>query len=175
MGSHHVAHKGPYMGADVYAIPFIAHWTGHIDGGRTQHDLFSTVNFTLTLGALCGIQLDAGAGFDQSAVLTQGHAGTRDAIFAKFDGQGSELGTGLMAVKSIRTHSWKLNLYLNDRSELYHLTTDPHELTNLIDDPDHSATRRDLAARIVHRLHESDDLLTEVFTEAFARAGMAET
>ncbi len=163
MGSHHMAHKGPYMYEDVYAIPFIAHWPGHVEGGRTHPDLFSTVDFTPTLGALCGVPVDAGAGLDQSAVLTDGETGPRDAIFAEFYGQGSEAERGLMAIKSIRTHTWKLNLYLNDRSELYNLATDPHELTNLIDHPDHQATRRELGERILNWLRETDDPLTEVF------------
>jgi arylsulfatase A-like enzyme len=170
MGSHHMAHKGPYMYEDVYAIPFITHWPGQIQGGRTHNDLFSTVDFTPTLGALCGVPVDAGAGLDQSAVLTRGETGTRDAIFAEYFGQGAEPDPGLMAIKSIRTHHWKLNLYLSDRSELYDLTADPHERTNLIDHPRHAQTRRRLTNRILHWLQETNDPLTQVFTNEFASA-----
>ena len=170
MGSHHMAHKGPYMYEDVYAIPFIAHWPGHVEGGRTHHDLFSTVDFAATLGALTGVQVDAGAGLDQSAMLAHGQPGPRDAIFAEFYGQGSEAELGLMAIKSIRTRHWKLNIYLNDRSELYDLATDPHELTNLIDSPQHAATRRELGQRILHWLRATNDPLTDVFANEIATA-----
>ncbi|MDE2867753.1 MAG: DUF4976 domain-containing protein, partial [Chloroflexota bacterium] len=162
---------GPYMYEDVYAIPFIAHWPGHIEGGRTHPDLFSTVDFAATLGALTGIPVDPGAGLDQSALLTHGQPGPRDAIFAEFYGQGAEAERGLMAIKSIRTLDWKLNLYLNDRSELYHLATDPHELTNLIDHPNHQATRHHLGERILHWLRDTDDPLTDVFAGEIAGEG----
>ena len=170
MGSHRMAHKGPYMYEDVYAIPFIAHWPGHVEGGRTESGFFSTVDFTATIGALCGVPVDGGAGLDQSAVLTHGQPGPRDAIFAEFYGQGSEAERGLMAIKSIRTDRWKYNVYLNDRSELYDLVADPHELTNLIDDSQHAATRRELGERIVRWLRDTDDPLADVFADAIAAA-----
>ncbi len=43
---------------------------------------------------------------------------------------------------------WKLNLSPGDKCELYDLNTDPHELTNLFDEPEHSDRIRDMAARI---------------------------
>ena len=43
---------------------------------------------------------------------------------------------------------WKLNLCATDRCELYDLNTDPHELTNLYDAPEHRDRVRDMAARI---------------------------
>ena len=43
---------------------------------------------------------------------------------------------------------WKLNLCATDRSELYDLNTDPHELINLYDAPEHRDRVRDMAARI---------------------------
>ncbi|WP_166829815.1 sulfatase-like hydrolase/transferase [Thalassoroseus pseudoceratinae] len=40
--------------------------------------------------------------------------------------------------RMIRTPEWKLIRYPQvDREQLFHLTSDPHELTNLIDDPQH--------------------------------------
>jgi len=43
---------------------------------------------------------------------------------------------------------WKLNLSPGDKCELYDLNTDPHELTNLFEEPEHSDRIRDMAARI---------------------------
>ena len=171
MGSHHIAQKGPYMYEDVYAIPFIAHWPGHVGGGRADDSLFSTVDFAATVGALCGVPVDGGAGLDQSAMLAEGQPGPRDAIFAEYYGQGSEAHAGLMAIKSIRTDRWKYNVYLNDRSELYDLAADPHELTNLIDRPEYADTRRELGERIVGWLRDTDDPLAEVFAREIAGEG----
>ena len=80
-----------------------------------------------------------------------------------------------MAIKSIRTDRWKYNVYLNDRSELYDLAADPHELTNLIDVPEHADTRRELGDRIVRWLRETDDPLADVFADAIAGAGTVGT
>ncbi len=47
------------------------------------------------------------------------------------------------------------------RDELYDLETDPHELANLADDPDHAPVLRDLAQRMWRHAHETgDDTLT---------------
>ena len=175
MGSHHMAHKGPYMYEDVYAIPFIAHWPGRIEGGRTESGFFSTVDFTATIGALCGVPVDGGAGLDQSAMLAHGQPGPRDAIFAEFYGQGSEAERGLMAIKSVRTDRWKYNVYLNDRSELYDLAADPHELTNLIDNPEHADTRSQLGDRIVGWLRDTDDPLADTFAREIAKLASSGT
>jgi len=57
-------------------------------------------------------------------------------------------------VRGVRTDRWKLIRYPHgdgspDRftAELYDLAQDPHELQNLIDDPAHAATRRELERR----------------------------
>jgi N-acetylglucosamine-6-sulfatase len=65
-------------------------------------------------------------------------------------------------VRGIRTDRWKLIRYPHgdgspDRftAELYDLQRDPHELHNLIDDPAHAATRRDLERRLAAMSREA--------------------
>ncbi len=50
----------------------------------------------------------------------------------------------------IRTDRYKLIHFYNDidRWELYDLSTDPHEMSNLIDDPDYDAIEKDLRKRL---------------------------
>ena len=102
-------------------------------------------------------------------MLAEGRPGPRDAIFAEFYGQGSEAERGLMAIKSVRTDRWKYNVYLNDRSELYDLAADPHELTNLIDEAQHADTRSQLGDRIVGWLRDTDDPLADTFAREIAK------
>lgn len=52
---------------------------------------------------------------------------------------------------------WKLNLCADDRGELFDLRGDPHELTNLHDDPAHGERVRTLAARVHTWQHRTSD------------------
>jgi len=52
---------------------------------------------------------------------------------------------------------WKLNLCAGDRCELYDLTADPHEMSNLYDDPAQIDRVRDMAARVRIWQHETGD------------------
>ena len=77
-------------------------------------------------------------------------------VFVQWNGMGDRnLGTpeiNRMASMHWRTvitpDRWKLNLCPADRCELYDLNTDPHEMSNLYDDPKHIDRIRDMAARI---------------------------
>jgi len=77
-------------------------------------------------------------------------------VFVQWNGMGDRnLGTpeiNRMASMHWRTvitpDRWKLNLCPADQCELYDLNTDPHELNNLYDDPQHRDRIRDMAARI---------------------------
>ena len=58
---------------------------------------------------------------------------------------------------------WKLNLYATDRGELYDLSSDPHELHNVFDQPAHAGRIRDLTEglrRWQERTADHVDLLT---------------
>ena len=77
-------------------------------------------------------------------------------VFVQWNGMGDRnLGTpeiNRMASMHWRTvitaDRWKLNLCPADQCELYDLSTDPHELINLYNDPQHRDRIRDMAARI---------------------------
>lgn len=59
--------------------------------------------------------------------------------------------------RSIVSNRWKLNLCAGDQSELFDLNTDPHEETNLFNDPARRDQIRDLTARIRMWQHRTDD------------------
>jgi arylsulfatase A-like enzyme len=77
-------------------------------------------------------------------------------VFVQWNGMGDRnLGTAeinrMVSVpwRSVVTGDrWKLNLSPGDQCELYDLNSDPHEMTNLFDRPEHRDRIRDLAARI---------------------------
>jgi arylsulfatase A-like enzyme len=162
MGAHHMAHKGPFMYDEVYAIPFIAHWPGRVEGGMAHDDFFSTVDFVATIGGLTGVEVDGGSGFDQSVTLLRGDRGPRGAVFSEFYGQAPEDQIARCRIKSVRTAEWKMNVYHDERSELYDLQTDPAEMTNLIDEPIHAAVRRELGDWIVEWLRATVDPMADM-------------
>jgi arylsulfatase A-like enzyme len=169
MGAHHMAHKGPFMYDEVYAIPFIAHWPGRVEGGMAHDDFFSTVDFVATIGGLTGVEVDDGSGYDQSPTLLRGDRGLRSAVFSEFYGQNADQPKppasdhiARCRIKSVRTVDWKLNVYQDDRSELYDLRADPAEMRNLIDEPVHADIRRELGDRIMEWLRATGDPMADM-------------
>ena len=55
--------------------------------------------------------------------------------------------------RAIRDDRWKLIRYpLVDRTQLFDLSTDPHELTNLADKPEHAAKLAELTALLAKEM-----------------------
>ena len=61
-------------------------------------------------------------------------------------------------VFGVRTDRWKYMWYhgIDDKNELYDLKNDPHEMTNLIDDPDAKSARRDMEAALRQLMKEAE-------------------
>ena len=168
LGAQRMMCKGPAMYEESIAVPFIARWPGRIDGGRAHDDFFSNIDILATLGALCDVPVEPGEGMDFSSTLTDGEAGGRSEIFTEWYGVGPNGERDLASIRTVRTDRWKLNLFLNDRCELFDLESDPYEATNLIDSPDHASARADLGERIIGWLRDTDDPLAPVFERVAA-------
>ncbi|MDF1843175.1 MAG: sulfatase [Rubripirellula sp.] len=56
---------------------------------------------------------------------------------------------------SLRAKEWRYIRYENGREELYHTTEDPHEWTNLADDPKHQETLQNFREQLNSRIPES--------------------
>jgi choline-sulfatase len=84
----------------------------------------------------------------------------RDAHFSQFDihnGLGKKATAS--AMRSVRTHRWHLIRQYNKNhpDELFDLTNDPDELTNVYDVPGHRAIRDQLQGRLDAWMREIDD------------------
>ena len=88
-----------------------------------------------------------------------------NAVFMEWNGIGDRnLGNPLINLMStlpwrcvVTGDRWKLNLCAGDKSELFDLDTDPHEMNNLIDDPDQQDRIRRMSALIRLWQHETCD------------------
>jgi len=61
-------------------------------------------------------------------------------------------------VFGVRTDRWKYMWYhgIHDKNELYDLKNDPHEMTNLIDDPDAKSARKEMEAALRQLMKEAE-------------------
>lgn len=147
-GEHGMIEKAPGISYDaITRVPFIMSWPGRLPAGRVHDELVETIDLFPTLSSLVGLPpLTSWDGTDLSA-LVSGRAvpPPRRAVFTECPWS-----------KAIRTPEWKYVHYPTgffpedegDVGELYHLTDDPWEVTNLY----HQAEHRDVAERLRREL-----------------------
>jgi arylsulfatase A-like enzyme len=141
--AHAMHDKGPAMYEDIYRVPLIA--TGIGGDGTGDDRLVSLLDVAPTVCDWAGVPVpDAYAG--RSLVREAGDGRSpawRDAVRAEFHGHKFAYEQRMLV-----TDRYKLVLNAYDVPELYDLDSDPHELDNLIDDPEYG----DVAARLHDRL-----------------------
>jgi arylsulfatase A-like enzyme len=74
-----------------------------------------------------------------------------------------------MAIKTLRTDKWKLNIYptAGDRKygQLFDLENDPGELVNLYNDPAYRDTKDEMLHNLIKRLVQDADPLPLLLTQ----------
>jgi len=149
MGHHGICGKGngtyPLNMYDTSVkVPLIVSCPGRIAGGMVEEGLYSQYDFMPTL--LDYLHLDnPGAsnlpGRSFAHVLTGGGDDGRGEVVV-FDEYGP--------VRMIRDHEWKyVRRYPDGPDELYHLSKDPDERTNLVDESRHRHVVEDMRRRMV--------------------------
>ena len=129
---------------------------------------FGHVDLVPTLLELLGLEVPEGLDGKSVAKVLESEGNLRNnEVFVEWNGIGSIedrlLGTpdiNSMHQAPWRTivyRDWKLNLCATDKCELYNLREDPHELTNLIDSPDHQDTVRLLSTKIRAWQYKTND------------------
>lgn len=140
MGHHGIGGKGndtfPFNLFDTAVkVPFIASWRGHIAENRVTHsmcshcDIIQTLNDMLELGAQLPEHLP---GTSFAPVLLEDKEADNHIVIL------DEYGSSRM----IRTRGWKyIHRYPYGPHELYHLSVDPDEKVNLIEDAQYAPCR----------------------------------
>ena len=140
-------------------VPMIIHGPG-FTGGKTIHELVSLIDLPPTVLHAAGAEpLPAQAGRPLQPLVDGAATDWPDDVFAQI----SESHVG----RAVRTQRWKYAVSAPDanpreqggsehyfESHLYDLQSDPHELNNLVADPDHAEVRAEMAARLKRRMRD---------------------
>lgn len=162
-GAHRIPGKGPAMYEETCRIPLIVRppadqsdWSR----GRVHRSPVSHLDILPTMRALAGLEVPPIYPGENLVPLLGGESGDPDRAvpieFTRFsinhDGWG-----GYQPIRAIVRGHHKLVINLLHTDELYDLQTDPAELNNLIEDPDHADIRNDLHDALLGELDRLRD------------------
>ena len=158
--AHRLTYKGAAMYEETTHVPFIVRWPGRVAEGVVCPHPISQIDITPTLLTVMG--LDRPPFLQGKSILetiTKGAKPKHDEIFLEFnryevdhDGHG-----GLQPIRCAFDGRYKLAVNLHYTDELYDLDTDPQEMVNLIDSPDHAEVRDRLHDRILDWMNRTRD------------------
>jgi arylsulfatase len=125
LGDHGIPFKAPFLLDCMLHVPCLIHVPGRPSQASRSDELTESVDLFPTLCDLCGCDTPKCVQGRSLAPLLDAEArGTfqpREAVYAE-----------AVDKRCLRTREWKLIHYAaKDYGELYHLSEDPHELTNL--------------------------------------------
>ncbi len=138
-------HTRPLTGFDwTTHIPLIFRYPDNVPAGRRVDLLVSNVDFFPTLLDYLGLER---SGPSQPALPGRSFVATlRDEPIDNWD---NTVFFEFENVRAIRTDRWKyIERFRQPPNELYDLKADPGELNNLIDQPAHAESQRDLARQL---------------------------
>jgi arylsulfatase A-like enzyme len=154
MAEHGLWTKGLPCFKPAYHIPAVIKLPGQ-SAGRVADELVSIADFGPTFLEAAGI--DAGRPFTGRSLIpllnNEPSVSWRDAIFTQSNG--NEL-YGIQ--RSVMTHEWKYVYNGFDYDELYDLKADPGETRNVIDDPKHKDTVKELSKRLWTFAYDTNDV-----------------
>ena len=168
LDSHSIMNKGPVMYDEITRMPLLVRWPKVTSAGSVCPHPVSHIDLVPTIMDAAGLTvakwLDG-----KSLVETLRSPETRinDAVFMEFhryemahDGFG-----GFQPIRAAFDGRYKLVINLLATDEFYDLETDPHEMKNLIDSPEHFSARNALHNRLLDWMNETRDALRGYYWE----------
>ena len=158
--SHRLESKGPAMYDEITRVPFIVRWPNHTPAGSVNQNLMSHIDIVPTLMEFWGIDLPPT--LDGKSVLSSlkdMEVPTRESVFiewGRFEVDHDGFG-GYQPIRCICNGRHKLSINLMSQDELYDLTSDPGELTNLINSAPHAALRNHMHDQLLNWMNVSRD------------------
>ncbi len=158
MGAHGMMAKGGFLWEEFVNVPFIAKLPGVCKAGTRTNALLSFTDIVPTILDICGMAAHGMApdGISQLPVLNGAKRRLRDCATIMHPGLKSPEETP--DIHAIVTDEWKLVYYAGDgNGELYNLTEDPKEMTNLYNRSESSGIQRELCLRLLDQLILTND------------------
>ena len=163
IGAHGICNKDYTMYEEIYNVPMLARWPGVVEPGTTS-DAFSLhfLDIFATLREVSGAgQVTPCHGRSLVPILKGETPGTwRADAFCEF--HGSHM--GLYSMRLLRTERWAYVYQPNDIDELYDMETDPAQMKNLAQSPEHADVLARLKRRMVEWMDETEDHIHNEWT-----------
>jgi len=155
--NHRLIYKGPFMYEHMVRIPLMVRVPKQFKGTNarrvTDIDVVN-VDVAPTIRDLCGLSHIACDGISLAPLLTaSGRQKKREFVIGQYYSKQKWVNP----IRMIRTHDFKLNRYIRHGEELYDLKNDPHELNNLVNDPEYAEVKADLSRKLDRWIKDNND------------------
>jgi arylsulfatase A-like enzyme len=154
---HKLVFKGPFMYEHLIRVPALVRVPSGVGGGapyvEREHD-WVNVDIMPTVLELAGLDVPEVDGISYAPLLTGGVQGAaREFVVTQYYGKQQWVNP----IRSIRTHDFKYNLYVQFGEELYDLKNDPDEIVNLATDTTYADVMADLRSKLDTWIADNDD------------------
>ena len=165
LGDHQLLLKGPFMYEPAVKVPLVLRWPGRLPEGQRRTELVGWLDVPSTIMEAAQVPPLPGFQGDSLLGVARGDDGawTRDWALCEYRDSGHPYDPPVH-VTMLRHGQWKLVVHhgapVSSRprtGELYDVEADPHELTNLWDDPAHAQTRVRLQEKLLDVLVATED------------------
>jgi len=159
-GSHGRLNKMvPY--AESLDVPLIYAWPDHIAAGARHDSVFSAHDHFATLCGLCGLDIPQECdGTDRSGgLLGQSASGPEAALIMNYtsDWNFFQTMTKWPEWRGVRTQRFTYFRWISGEEELYDNSSDPYQMTDLVDDPGSAETLERLRGQLRELLAQAHD------------------
>jgi len=160
LGAHRLSGKGPAAYDEIARIPLLASWPGRAEPGRVVGGVASQIDLAPTVLNVLGCAAPASMAGESLVPILRGEAevSSRPAFieYGRYEVDHDGFG-GFQPMRAVTDGSYKLVVNLLGTDELYDLRADPHEMVNLIDDPEHVRARDRYHDVLLAWMHEVRD------------------
>ncbi|MFP4248319.1 MAG: sulfatase-like hydrolase/transferase [Armatimonadota bacterium] len=154
MGAHRLLTKGITPYEEVYNVPLIIRDPGASGNGQETDHIVSIGDVCPTVLEIAGCEPFEETDFRSLTPLLQEPARDdwEDEAYAEFHGQRYFFTQRILWRDQLK---YIFNAY--DYDEMYDLATDPHEMTNVVEDPAYAERKEEMLRGIWRHIHETGD------------------